>query len=85
MEDISLLIKSLQSIVDKGHSLFVIEHHSHILAQADWIIELGPGAGKDGGKISSVGTPSQISKLQTPTGIILSNRYRNHSTKFKKI
>ena len=84
LEDISLLIKSLQSIVDKGHSLFVIEHHSHILAQADWIIELGPGAGKDGGKISSVGTPSQISKLQTPTGIILSNRYRNHSTKFKR-
>jgi excinuclease ABC subunit A len=60
-------MKSLQEIVESGHSLLIVEHHTHVLAQADWILEMGPGSGKQGGQMIASSTPAKLSKLDTPT------------------
>ena len=70
-EDIQKLMIILHRLVDKGHSIFVIEHHLALLQQADWLIELGPGGGPQGGKIIFEGTPQQLAKTSTPTGKVL--------------
>ncbi|MFX0074065.1 MAG: AAA family ATPase [Candidatus Hermodarchaeota archaeon] len=67
LEDISNLIKTLNLLVDKGHTVVVIEHHPHVLASCDWIIELGPGAGPEGGRVIAKGPPKDLAKLNTPT------------------
>lgn len=66
-EDIQKLTTILHRLVDKGHSIFVIEHHLGLLQQADWLIELGPGGGPEGGKLIFEGTFQQLSKARTPT------------------
>ncbi|MFX0005561.1 MAG: ATP-binding cassette domain-containing protein [Promethearchaeota archaeon] len=66
LEDISNLINVLQLLVDNGHTVLVIEHHPHVLASCDWIIELGPGAGPKGGRVISKGPPEEIAKRNTP-------------------
>lgn len=70
-EDIEKLLAILHRLVDKGHSIFVIEHHLKMLQQADWLIELGPGGGPNGGKIIFEGTAKQLAKADTPTGCAL--------------
>jgi excinuclease ABC subunit A len=67
-EDIQKLLAILHRLVDKGHSIFVIEHHLGLLQQADWLIELGPVGGPQGGHLIFEGTPSQLAKAKTPTG-----------------
>lgn len=62
-DDVRRLIGLLQQLVNNGHSLVVIEHHMDILKSADWIIELGPEAGKHGGQIVAQGTPEDLIKL----------------------
>ena len=52
MKDVEVLVCALKSIVESGNSLFVIEHNPQILSNADWILELGPGAGKEGGRVT---------------------------------
>lgn len=70
-EDIEKLLMILHRLVDKGHSIMLIEHHLGLLKQADWLIELGPGAGPSGGKLIFEGTASQLEKSSTPTGNVL--------------
>jgi excinuclease ABC subunit A len=67
MEDVSNLINVLHLLVNNGHTVIVIEHHPHVLVSCDWLIELGPGAGPEGGKIIAKGTPQEVAKLNTPT------------------
>ena len=67
MEDVSRLIKVLHRLVKNGHTVIVIEHHTHLLAACDWLIELGPGAGDEGGRLIAAGTPKMIAKGNTPT------------------
>ncbi len=67
MEDVAQLIKVLHKLVDAGHTVIVVEHHPHILAACDWIIELGPGGGPDGGRIIATGNPEAVAKAKTPT------------------
>lgn len=67
-QDIEKLIKILHRLVDKGHSIFMIEHHLDLLRQADWLIELGPGGGPNGGRLIFEGTPRQLMRSDTPTG-----------------
>jgi excinuclease ABC subunit A len=65
------LLDALTSLLDLGHSLIVVEHSPEIMACADWIIDLGPGAGDEGGQIVGQGTPEEIARLDTPTGWVL--------------
>jgi len=67
LEDVSNLIDALHLLVDKGNTVVVIEHHPHLLASCDWIIELGPGAGPEGGRVIAKGSPEEVAKLNTPT------------------
>jgi excinuclease ABC A subunit len=60
LADIEHLLGLLDRLVDSGKSVIVIEHHQAVMAHADWIIDLGPGAGHDGGRIVFEGTPSDI-------------------------
>jgi excinuclease ABC subunit A len=66
--DIENLLGVFQKLVDSGHSLLVIEHNLDVIKSADWIIDLGPEAGKHGGQIVATGTPEQIAKHKSPTG-----------------
>ena len=67
-QDIVSLLTVLQELVDKGHTVCVIEHHMGFVRAADWVIDMGPGAGVDGGKIIAAGTPEQISQQRSATG-----------------
>ena len=65
--DIKKLIGVLQSLVEKGHSLVVIEHQMDVLKSADWLIEMGPESGANGGKVVAEGTPEKLAKRKTTT------------------
>lgn len=67
-QDIQKLLAILHRLVDKGNSVFVIEHHLDILSQADWLIELGPGGGPQGGQLIFEGPVANLIKADTPTG-----------------
>jgi excinuclease ABC subunit A len=68
-EDISMLLKVLNQLVDKGNSVIVIEHNLDVIKTADWIIDLGPEGGDAGGKIIAEGTPEDIVKNNMKTSI----------------
>ncbi|OAM89297.1 ATP-binding cassette domain-containing protein [Termitidicoccus mucosus] len=65
--DVKRLLSVLQALVDAGHSVIVIEHNLDVLKSADWLIEIGPEAGADGGRIVAEGTPEQIAQTNTAT------------------
>jgi excinuclease ABC subunit A len=65
------LLEALESLLVVGHSLIVIEHSPEVMIAADWIIDLGPGAGDEGGQVVAVGTPEDISKVDSPTGRVI--------------
>jgi len=69
--DIENLLAVFQQLVDSGHSLLVIEHNLDVIKSADWILDLGPEAGKHGGQLVAQGTPEQIAKTKTPTAAYL--------------
>ena len=60
LADVEQLLALLDRLVDSGKSVIVIEHHQAVMAHADWIIDLGPGAGHDGGRIVFEGTPAEL-------------------------
>jgi excinuclease UvrABC ATPase subunit len=60
LADVEQLLGMLDRLVDSGKSVIVIEHHQAVMAHADWIIDLGPGAGHDGGRIVFEGTPAEL-------------------------
>ena len=70
LADVENLLGLLDRLVDSGKSVLVIEHHQAVMAHADWIIDLGPGAGHDGGRIVFEGTPADLvaAKKKTLTG-----------------
>jgi len=60
LADVEQLLGLLDRLVDSGKSVIVIEHHQAVMAHADWLIDLGPGAGHDGGRIIFEGTPADL-------------------------
>ncbi len=69
LADVEQLLELLDRLVDSGKSVIVIEHHQGVMAHADWIIDLGPGAGHDGGRIVFEGTPADlVASRSTLTG-----------------
>jgi len=63
-EDIKMLMSVLQRLVDKGHTVLVIEHNLDVIKCADWIIDLGPEGGNDGGAVLASGIPEKIAKVK---------------------
>jgi len=78
--DIAFLLKVLQRLVDYGNTVIVIEHHLDVMKNADWIIDLGPGAGDDGGYLVDAGTPEGLTQNDASStgqylrGILLTQR-----------
>ena len=71
MADVQRLVEVLQRLVDAGHSVIVIEHNLDLIAEADWLIDLGPEGGEGGGKIISKGTPEAVAETGTHTARFL--------------
>ena len=69
LDDVRTLCRVLDRLVDAGHTVLVIEHHLDVVKRADWVIELGPGAGDAGGRVVAQGTPEDIARnADSPTG-----------------
>jgi excinuclease ABC subunit A len=64
MQDVARLIDVLHRLVDEGHTVVVIEHHPDVYAEADFLIDIGPEAGPEGGKLVAAGTPEQVKKCK---------------------
>jgi excinuclease ABC subunit A len=71
MQDVHKLIRVLHRLVDGGHSVVVIEHDLDVIAEADWIIDLGPEGGAGGGCIVAAAPPEDVVRLGTHTGVAL--------------
>ncbi|MDR2845367.1 MAG: excinuclease ABC subunit A, partial [Puniceicoccales bacterium] len=66
-EDVMRLLGVLQRLVDAGHTLVVVEHQTDVLNAADWLLELGPGAGADGGRLIAAASPEKVARGDSPT------------------
>ena len=69
--DVQKLLDVLNRLVNLGNTVIVIEHNMDVIKNSDWIIDLGPEGGNDGGKIMAIGTPTQVAKTPTHTGKFL--------------
>ncbi len=84
-DDIAILVKLLQRLVDEGHSLLVIEHNMEVIKCADWVIDLGPEGGEAGGLIVATGTPEDVAKVaESYTGRYLSDTLRSKPTRINE-
>ncbi|WPB56371.1 excinuclease ABC subunit UvrA [Xylophilus sp. GOD-11R] len=71
MSDVQRLVKVLHRLTDGGHSVLVIEHDLDVIAEADWIIDLGPEGGSGGGRVVATASPEDVVRLGTHTGVAL--------------
>jgi excinuclease ABC subunit A len=60
--DADRLMAQLQRLVDEGNTVVVVEHEMRVVAQSDWVIDMGPGAGAQGGRVVATGTPAQVAQ-----------------------
>ena len=80
--DCAYLLEVLQKLVDSGNTVVLIEHHLDLIKNADWIIDLGPGAGDAGGEIVAKGTPKQITQRKhSSTGSYLKDHLKKNGVK----
>jgi excinuclease ABC subunit A len=77
-DDVAMLLRLFQRLVDRGHSLVVVEHNLDVIKSADWIIDLGPEAGDGGGEVVVTGTPEQVARVENShTGRFLASALGN--------
>jgi len=62
LDDVRTLCRVLDRLVDAGHTVVVIEHHLDVVKRADWVVDLGPGAGAEGGRVTAAGTPEMVAQ-----------------------
>jgi excinuclease ABC subunit A len=74
LSDVRRLLGVLHKLVDRGDTLVVIEHHTDVIASADWVVELGPEAGERGGRIVFEGEPRKLAHAKTATGKVMGTR-----------
>lgn len=77
-EDINTLMALLNRLVSRGNTVLVIEHNLDVLKCADYIIDMGPGGGKNGGRIIAEGTPEQVAAADSPTSSYLALELKDH-------
>jgi excinuclease ABC subunit A len=58
--DVEKLLKQLDGLVESGNTVIVVEHDMHVVASSDWVIDIGPGAGEEGGQIVVEGSPAKV-------------------------
>ncbi|MDQ6631998.1 MAG: excinuclease ABC subunit A, partial [Verrucomicrobiota bacterium] len=81
LDDVRVLLQVFQRLVEAGHSVLIIEHNLDLIKSADWVIDLGPEAGENGGKIVATGTPKTISEdLRSHTGGALQNEFKTRNS-----
>ena len=74
--DVVQLVDCFDALIDVGHSLIVVEHNLQLMKAADWIIDLGPGAADDGGRVVVTGTPEEVADCsESITGRILKREF----------
>jgi excinuclease ABC subunit A len=71
MADVDRLVRVLQGLVDRGNTVIVVEHHLDLIRCCDWVIDLGPEGGDQGGQILIEGPPESVAKCDSPTGLAL--------------
>ena len=75
-DDVRKLLEVLHKLADLGNTVIIIEHNLDVIRNADWVIDLGPGGGEDGGRIIAEGTPEQVAGVQGSfTGEFLRRHY----------
>jgi excinuclease ABC subunit A len=81
MADVEKLIHVLHRLVDAGNTAVVVEHNLDVMAEADWIVDMGPEAGEGGGEVVAQGTPAQIvrRKKESHTGRVLEDFLRDRT------
>ena len=62
--DVDRMLAQLDTLVEAGNTVVVVEHEMRVVARADWVIDLGPGAGSEGGRLVACGTPAQVAVAQ---------------------
>jgi excinuclease ABC subunit A len=75
-EDINTLLSVLNRLVDRGNTVLVIEHNLDVVKAADYVIDMGPGGGRNGGKIIATGTPEAVAATDSPTAPFLRNELK---------
>ncbi len=77
-DDVAILLRLFQQLVDRGHSLVVVEHNMDVIKSADWIVDLGPEAGDRGGEVVATGTPEEVARAENShTGRFLAEVLRS--------
>ncbi len=79
--DLERVLQSLRELVASENSVVVVEHHPHIIGSADYLIELGPGGGQEGGRVVAAGRPDELSGGATLTGKILRGEFKQSTSK----
>jgi excinuclease ABC subunit A len=74
--DVEVLMRQLQSLVDARNTVVLVEHDMDVVAQADWVLDLGPGGGDAGGRVVAAGTPEQVAGADSTTARFLAGRTR---------
>jgi excinuclease ABC subunit A len=83
MADVEKLVRVLHRLVDAGNSVVIIEHNLDVIAEADWVIDLGPDGGEGGGRIVARGTPEEIARVRSGshTAKALATFLRRHASR----